>query len=135
MLSVGGCTVSWGGVDNEVESRDTDVYGLRSGEHPPQNAHEPAWRLTNAVPDANAALATRTQARGPPGSVLFFTEALIHSAVQVLSEQTRYCLFIQCTPQGVTTREGWRPAEDAGVEWSWGIDQRRKAVQNYAARI
>lgn len=111
------------------------MYGLRAGEHPAANADDPAWRLTNAVPDVDAALAAHVQAKAPAGSVLFFTEALIHSAVQVLSEQMRYALFIQCTPQGVTTREGWRPAEDAAVEWSWGIDQRRQAVQKYAARM
>ena len=88
------------------------MYGLRAGEHPAANADDPAWRLTNAVPDVDAALAAHVQAKAPAGSVLFFTEALIHSAVQVLSERMRYALFIQCTPQGVTTREGWRPAEE-----------------------
>ena len=118
-----------------VESRDTDVYGLRSGEHPPQKAGDPAWRLTNAVPDVDAALATHTQARAQAGSVLFFSEALMHTAVQVLSERTRYSLFIACTPQGLTTREGWRPAQASGIQWSWAIDQNRKAAQKAAARM
>ena len=105
-----------------VESRDTDVYGLTPEQHIPETKRRNSWRLTHAVPDPTASLARKTQAKAPAGTVLFFSEATIHSAVSVLSERTRYAMFVACTPAGVSTRYGWRPKQDAGVAWSWDPD-------------
>lgn len=81
-------------------------------------------------------LPTQEQAICPMGSVLFFTECLIHSAVDVLSEQTRYALFIACMPPGVSsTRVGWRPPEDNDEDWTHGLKQRREARRAFGARL
>lgn len=78
----------------------------------------------------------REQAICPMGTVLFFTEALIHSAVDVLSNNTRYALFIACMPPGVSaTRTGWRPPEDDDVEWTQGLEQQRDARRRFGARL
>jgi hypothetical protein len=45
------------------------------------------------VPDFDGCVAQREQATAPMGSVLFFSEALIHSAVDVLSERIRYSIW------------------------------------------
>ena len=75
------------------------------------------------------------QAICPMGSVLFFTESLIHSAVDVLSEKTRCALFVACVPPGVSSaRLGWRPP-DEGEEWTGGLEQRRKARREFGARL
>ncbi len=72
----------------------------------------------------------------PMGSVLFFTECLIHSAVDVLSEQTRYALFIACMPLDVSSaRVGWRPPEDDDEDWTDGLRQRREARRKFGARL
>ena len=82
-------------------------------------------RVANQVPDFEAALAQREQLRGPMGSVVHFSEALIHAGLAVLSETTRYAMFVDVTPSDIATgdvgrdqRRGYQPAS---VEEPWEL--------------
>ena len=62
-------------------------------------------------------------------------QALIHCAVDVISDRTRYSMFIACAPPGIRTRVGWRPAAESGVEWSDDLEGRREAVRQFGSRM
>jgi len=49
--------------------------------------------VRNQVVDWEGSLARREQMRCGEGAVVFFSEALIHSGMAVLSERTRYAMF------------------------------------------
>jgi hypothetical protein len=92
---------------------------------------------SHLINDADLPVSTATpgQAVGPMGSVLFFSEAMIHCAVDVLSDSTRYAMFIACAPSGIETRVGWRPAEESDVEWDQDLAERRQAVAEFGVRM
>ena len=71
-----------------------------------------------SVPDWRACLAAREQIRCPAGSVLHFTESLLHAGNAVLSEQTRYAMFFEVVAPGTDRRAGWRPSF---IEHPWGL--------------
>jgi hypothetical protein len=105
----GGTLVLSGSHRMDVESSDGDPP-------PPANDLGRAGRVANQVPDWSAALLRREQACGPQGTVMHFSESLIHSGLAVLSERTRYAMFVDCTPSAIATgdvaidtRVGYRP--------------------------
>ena len=106
----GGTLVLSGSHRLDVESSDGEAP-------PPAPDLGRSGRLANQVPDWPAALARREQACGPVGTVMHFSEALIHAGLAVLSERTRYAMFVDCTPSAIATgnyqtdtRAGYRPA-------------------------
>ena len=99
-----------------------------SGSHRLDVAHESAAgdppaavngkAAAGSVPDWRACLAAREQIRCPAGSVLHFTESLLHAGNAVLSEQTRYAMFFEVVAPGTDRRAGWRPSF---IEHPWGL--------------
>jgi ectoine hydroxylase-related dioxygenase (phytanoyl-CoA dioxygenase family) len=106
-------------------SHRMDVESLNGEPPPPASELGRGGRVANQVPDWQAALAQREQACGPEGSVMHFSEALIHAGLAVLSERTRYAMFVDCTPSAIATtdvatdqRVGYRPR---CVEEAWDV--------------
>ena len=55
---------------------------------------------------------------------MHFSECLVHAGLAVLSERTRFALFVDCTPVGIDTRKGWRPdSVGAGTAGEWGAGE------------
>lgn len=106
-------------------SHRLDVESSEPGSAPPPaEGMGRAGRVANQVPDWQAALAGKEQARGRMGSVMHFSEALIHAGLAVLSERTRYAMFVDCTPSTIATgdvatdtRVGYRPADIVPGPW------------------
>ena len=110
------CTADDGGTLVLSGSHRLDVESSDGDPPPPANELGRAGRVANQVPDWSAALLRREQACGPQGTVMHFSEALIHAGLAVLSERTRYAMFVDCTPSAIATgnvavdtRVGYRP--------------------------
>ena len=105
-------------------SHRLDVESTTGAAPEPEESLGRAGRVVHQVPDWAECLRNREQAVGPAGSVVHFSEALIHAGLAVLSETTRYAMFVDCTPSAMATgdkstdtRVGWRPQEIVKEPW------------------
>lgn len=112
-------------------SHRLDVESSDGQPPPPADDLGRSGRVANQVPNWPTALAQREQMCAPQGSVVHFSESLIHAGLAVLSERTRYAMFVDCTPSEIATgdvatdtRVGYRPN---GVDTPW--DPRGRATQ------
>ena len=86
---------------------------------PAQTRTEPAWpAISSTVPDWSACLAGHEQVCCRAGSVLHFSESLIHAGNAVLSNRARHAMFFEVVAPETERRMGWRPAY---VEHAWGL--------------
>eukprot|EP01045_Picozoa_sp_COSAG04_P026219 COSAG04_NODE_3600_length_2678_cov_2.374564_2_plen_302_part_00 len=99
-----------------------DVQGTADGEPPPA---ADGLAIAGTVPSWPEALARHEQVRCRRGSVLHFTEALIHAGNAVLSDRTRYALFFEVTAPGLDRRIGWRPPH---LPTPWTLDRPLRGV-------
>ena len=120
----------------DVDSQDDGGTVVLSGSHRQDVEHESAdgappaplaslvdaghptpATIATTVPDWDTCLTGYRQIRCPAGSVLHFTESLVHSGHAVLSSRPRYALFFQVAAPGTDRRVGWRPPYIA-TPWS-----------------
>ena len=116
-------------------SHRLDVESTTGAAPEPEESLGRAGRVVHQVPDWAECLRNREQAVGPAGSVVHFSEALIHAGLAVLSETTRYAMFVDCTPsamatgdKGTDTRVGWRPEEIVREPWDLAVSRHNIAA-------
>lgn len=78
--------------------------------------------IQSIVPDLEPWMVHRAQ--GPAGSVLFFTEAMIHAVTPILSDKTRYIMITGYVPAFM--RE-YSPVDDASVEFLASLGEKERA--------